>query len=114
MDLILFTSSKKRDECAKAEEVVKEVARRFGKDLHTSMLDLEERANRMTALQFRISTPPALVFDGEPIFTDRFPTADELAKFIEEKIKEYSRARRAGRSRYWSISGLPESWSIER
>jgi len=112
--LILFTSSKKREECADAEAVAKEVSARFRNDLHTNILDLEERANRITALQFKISDAPALVLDGERIFPDKFPTADELSDFIKKKMEEYGKSRRAGRSRYWSVSGLPESWSIER
>jgi hypothetical protein len=116
MDLILFTSSKQKKECAKIEGIVTTVAHRFRKQMHSSVLDLEEQKNRLTALQFKITEPPALVLDGEPIFTEKLPTEEQLIKFIEGKLKQYAKEKpdRIARSRYWSISGLPEQWGHER
>ena len=113
MDLMLFTSSKKKDDCAPLEAIVRAVGTKFKADLHVNVLDIDEHAHRMTALQFKISSPPALVLDGEPIFSGKRPTEEQLVKLIEGKIAEYKKSHRAGR-RYWSVSGLPENWGAER
>jgi len=113
MDLVLFTSSKKKAECAGMDAAVKSVAGKFKGELHVGVLDLENRANRLTAVQFKVSSPPALVLDGELIFKGRQPTAAELEKFITERLEESRKAKKSGR-RYWSISGLPENWGAER
>jgi len=112
MDLMLFVAEKCAD-CPKAKETVAAVAKRF-RELHVSVLDIEEDVNRLNVLQFRITKPPALILDGEPIFRERFPTEAELAKHIEQRIRgQETKKEGRGRGRWWSVSGLPEQWGSE-
>lgn len=115
MDLVLFTSSRAPGECAGIEEAVKAVAKKFRGSLHVSILDMEEKANKDAAAQFQIFSAPGLVFNGERAFPGGCPSEAELEKFIEGKISEKKSASGKGRekSRYWSISGLPEQWNSE-
>ena len=104
----MFTSSKKRADCAGIEAIVTSIATKFKGQIHTDILDLEQRENRMNALQFKVSSAPALVLNGERIFAAKLPSAEELSKLVEAKIGEAGKAGRAGR-RYWSVSGLEGS-----
>ncbi|MDD5317340.1 MAG: hypothetical protein PHF51_01250 [Candidatus ainarchaeum sp.] len=113
MDLALFTSSKKADECAAIEAAVKAVARKFRGRLHASILDIEQKANRDAAAQFQIFSAPGLVLNGERIFGDRVPSEEELSGLIEKTLSEQAPSRKREGGRYWSISGLPEQWQSE-
>ena len=113
MDLMLFISSHACEKCPEAERIVRAIERKF-RWLHVSVLDMDRYEHRLTALQFQVTTPPALVLDGERIFPKAFPTEQELIRFIEEKEKKAKKGPlRRERSRWWSISGLPEQWGPE-
>jgi len=115
VDLILFISKKNCEECPQAEKIVRAIAKTFKKDLHVDVLDMDNKGNRQTASQLHITAAPALLLDGKPIFPDKFPTQDELEKFISERLdKSGAMKTRRERSRWWSISGLPEQWGPER
>jgi len=113
MDLVMFTSSKQPAKFAPLEDAVKSVARKFRGRLHASILDIENKANRDAAAQFQIFSAPGLALNGERIFEDHSPSADELADLIEKRLSESAPPRRRNGSRYWSISGLPEQWQSE-
>jgi thiol-disulfide isomerase/thioredoxin len=111
MDMILFVASN-CDECPKAKQAVESAAKRF-KELRARILDMDDRANRLNAVQFKITKPPALVLDGERVFEKRFPTEAELMAFIEQKLKKAGAGKEGERKRWWSVSGLPEQWGAE-
>jgi thioredoxin-like negative regulator of GroEL len=110
MDLVLFTSTRMPAECAGAEDAVRQVAKARHGTLHASILDIEKKENRDAAAQFGIQSAPALVLNGERIFKEKMPSGDELSAFIDAKLSEKDSRKGRDRSRYWSISGLPEQW----
>ncbi len=111
MDLILFISKANCETCPQAQKIVESIAKKFRKDLHVETLDMDKPEHRQTANQQRITKPPALLLEGEPIFTGKFPTEQELEKLIEDRLsKQQAKKGKGERSRWWSISGLPEQW----
>lgn len=111
MDLILFISKADCEACQQAQKAVESIARKFKKDLHVETLDMDKPEHRQTANQLRVTRPPALLLDGEPIFPGKFPSEQELEKFIQDRLsKSQAKKGRGERSRWWSISGLPEQW----
>lgn len=114
MNLILFISKVGCDACPQAQKTVESVARKFKKDLRVETLDMDRPEHRQTASQLRITRPPALLLDGEQIFAGKFPSEEELEKLIVDRLGRQSKPGRRERSRWWSISGLPENWAPER
>lgn len=114
MNLILFISKTACAECPHAQKIVEAVSQKFKKDLKVETLDMDIPEHRQTASQHRITRPPALLLDGEPIFAGKFPTEEELAKLISERLSKAQAKQGRRERRWWSVSGLPEQWGAER
>lgn len=114
MDLLLFTEKDSKD-CEEAEAVVKKVAARYRKTLHVNVFELGKKNNKMMALQFGLNAGPSIVIDGEVAFKEKVPSEEELANEIERRIKNSEKRKEdlKEKRRYWSISGLPETWGRE-
>ncbi len=109
MDLFLFYE-KDSEKCKPAELVVKRISREFKWKLHSKFLDISEDANGTLAKRLGVENVPTVVINGKIVFSGDCPSEDELRKEIQKRIESAEGESMRTRRRYWSTSGLPETW----